>query len=460
MSWKPNRSSSQSLYEQIKSWMMTKINQGEWVIGEKLPTQRKLAEQLEVNRSTIIQVLEELKAEGLLASKQGGYTYVKSKSWNQFIKNQPKLNWSRTLNQGLYKSNLDTIQKVNEYEFSPGIIRLGTGEMSPDLMPDKLIKSAIAIIQLDSTNLGYSESQGNLDLRQSLSKHLLKRGLHTSPENILIVSGALQALQLISLGLLDAKSYIFYDRPSYLPSIPSVHSLYCEQLKDINQHNGFYYTIPTLNNPTGDILNMEERKKIISSMNLPIIEDDVYHELAFEEAPNALKSLDHDGQVIYIGSISKTISPGLRIGWIVAPTLVINRLADLKMQLDYGCSTLSQQVISNLLNTTAYEDHMSHLRQQLKERASFMENLLEKLFSPIATWNSPKGGFYIWIKFKNPVVTKSLFQNLLKRNILINPGYLYYPKDFYHLRLSFAYCTFEEMEHGLSLLYDEIMKVI
>jgi len=166
--------------------------------------------------------------------------------------------------------------------------------------------------------------------------------------------------------------------------------------------------------------------------------------------------MDTTGQVIYISSVSKTVSPGLRIGWVVAPTPVIERLADVKMQLDYGSNALSQHIVTRLLSSDDYDNHIQQLRNQLSKRAAYTEQLLKTYLSNDAHWESPKGGFYIWVTFKEPIVTKSLFLRLLKRNVLINPGYVYNPRDYSSLRISFAYCTNEQLRAGLQILAEEV----
>jgi GntR family transcriptional regulator of abcA and norABC len=469
--WKPNRTLSLSLHEQIYNWISNRIQQGEWTFGTQLPSQRKLSEMLEVNRSTIIQVLDELKANGFVESKLGGGTYVSNNSWNRLI-NHAQPNWHKHIHASIHEPNYHTIQLINEYEQDPSIIRLGTGELSPDLLPTAYLEQSLQSISLHARDIGYSEPKGSKKLRIALSEYLQKQGILASPESILIVSGALQALQLISLGILEQRSNVFQEPPSYLNSVHPfqsagmrVISVSREQplkqtLKSLKgKKQSLFYTVPTLNNPTGRIMSIEDRKALLemcTSLQIPIIEDDVYHELVFEDAPLSLKSLDQSGQVLYIGSVSKTLSPGLRIGWVVAPEPVINRLADIKMQTDYGSSAFSQQIVTHWLTTGLYESHLSQLRQQLQNRAAYMEDILTKDFGQIAEWESPKGGFYIWLRLNEPIVNKALFQQLIKQNVLINPGYIYDPKDFHHIRLSYAYATLEDLKKGMHILLKAI----
>lgn len=473
MNWQPNRSISMSLSNQIVQWITEQIQSGEWPLGTKLPPQRQLALSLGVNRSTLQEAIDELKANGLLSSKTGSSTYVSNDSWNMLV-NQKQTNWQHYIEASIHKSNYQTIQLINEFEQDETVIRLGTGELSPLLLPTTELQKSLSEVHWDGKALGYSSPQGSLSLRQTISKYVKKRGIKTSPENICIVSGGLQALHLIALGLLETGSFVFQNNFSYLNSIHTFQSfgmnlftLDKNQITPdaINQirkkRQAVFYTIPTLHNPTGISMTKEEKKSLIDlseEIQLPIIEDDVYFELLFDEATQALKSLDQTGQVLYIGSVSKTLSPGLRIGWIIASTPVIKRLADIKMQMDYGSSAISQQIVENWLRTGKYEKHIDQLKVELRRRAEQMDNLLKQYFGDIASWETPNGGFYIWLKFNEPVVTTELFMQLLKKKVLINPGYIYAPNDAQHIRLSFAYSSDEEVRKGIEILYHEIIK--
>ena len=467
MKWKPSSDSHLTFHEQIVNWIKSRIESGDWSVGTKLPTQRQLATQLNVNRSTIQLALEELKADGILQSKVGSGVFVANHSWNVLLKMQP--NWKKHIESSIHRPNYHTIQLINEYEQYNHIIRLGTGELSPELLPTKQIEQSLKEIFLDAKSIGYSSPQGNEKLRIILCDYLKRLEIYAKPENILIVSGALQALQLIAIGLLEEGSVIFHEQPSYLSSIHPFQSagmrMYSvkrddgkltDQLKAFKRRRqSIFYCVPTLNNPTGVNWSIEEKQNLYKACNelqIPIIEDDVYHELLFDISSPTIKSLDESGQVLYIGSVSKTLSPGLRIGWIVGPSPVIERLADIKMQTDYGSSAFSQEIVAHWISTGLYEKHLINLRQQLKSRAQFTEKILETQFKEIATWNKPQGGFYIWLRFNKPIVNKALFLNLLNKNILINPGYIYDSSDSHHIRLSYAYGSLEEIREGLTTL--------
>ncbi|MGG0657779.1 PLP-dependent aminotransferase family protein [Rummeliibacillus pycnus] len=475
MMWQPIKNSSISLQRQIIHWITDQIQSGDWGVGTKLPTQRQLALQFNVNRSTIQQALEELKADGILNSTVGSGVFVANNSWNLLAKKtQP--NWQKYIEESIHKPNYHTIQLINEYEQVDSVVRLGTGELSPTLLPVKKLQESLRHLSFEDKDFGYSSPQGSLKLRQALSYYLKKRGITTSPENILIVSGALQALQLMAVGLFETGSVVFQDHSSYLNSIHPFQSFgiqmksvkrdeHLEQTLQTKKKNrqSIYYTVPTLNNPTGNVWTLDEKENLYNTckeLQIPIIEDDVYSELLFESPIPSIKSLDSSGQVLYIGSISKTLSPGLRIGWVVGPTPVINRLADIKMQMDYGSSAVSQELVTYWLTSGLYENNLIELKDHLMSRAKFVENILTEQFNSIAKWESSRGGFYIWLRFNDPIVTKEFFLKLLKRKVLINPGYIYDSEDANHIRLSYSYASLEDLKRGLIILYEESLSTI
>lgn len=147
--------------------------------------------------------------------------------------------------------------------------------------------------------------------------------------------------------------------------------------------------------------------------------------------------------------MSKTFSPGLRIGWLVGPESVIDRLSDIKMQTDYGSSSLSQYAVNKWLNSRMYEDYLKQIRKELKYRRDFTIQLLNKYFSDIATWSTPQGGFYIWLRLSSSISTRKLFEAALQEGILLNPGSVYDKNDQHHLRLSYSYASIEDLEKGL-----------
>jgi len=469
--WMPNPKSSIPLYQQIVAYIKNKIATGEWPINSKLPPQRRLARLLEVNRSTLILALDDLIADGLLESKIGSGTWVANNTWSLLTSTLP-INWTSYLDRGIYLPNLHTIQEINHLEFNPKIIRLGTGELSPEIFPKAMMDSILRQLPNRINSLGYEEPRGLPFLRQQISTYLSSFGIQASASSIMIVSGALQALQLICSSLLPKDSTILLERPSYLFSLTLFQSLnmnFCgipldeegieigpisfyKKQKNVN----LLYTIPCFHNPTGITMTQKRRTSMIDvcqKEQLPIIEDDVYRELWLDAPPPPpLKALEKEGLVLYLGSLSKSLSPGLRIGWIVGPEPVIERLADIKMQNDYGSSSLSQWAAAEWFASGLYQTHLEEVRAQLRIRRELACNTLKTHFSEIATWQIPKGGFYIWLTLLHSISMEKLFKTALEKGILIHPGNIYDTLSMKHIRLSFSYASLPDMEKGLYCL--------
>jgi GntR family transcriptional regulator of abcA and norABC len=150
----------------------------------------------------------------------------------------------------------------------------------------------------------------------------------------------------------------------------------------------------------------------------------------------------------------------LRIGWIAGPITVIERLADIKMQMDYGSSALSQHLVAEWLATGQYSKHLEWLRQELMERRDFTLTLLNQYFKGLAEWQIPQGGFYIWLKLCKPIVNPNLFKQAIKENILLNPGYIYEPNNHTHIRLSYSYASEEQLAYGIQTLSKIIRRLV
>lgn len=341
-------------------------------------------------------------------------TVVASTAWSLRLPVQP--DWNRYMTAGYFRANQEVVQAINTLEFDDRLVRLGTGELDPRLFPQDAFRQTMRDVADTITSLGYVEPLGMPTLRQALADYARKRGLIVAPSSILITSGALQGLQLISAGLLRGGATVYVEDPTYVKSLQvfqSAHLRLCGlpmddqglSLEALEKHlrqssdrgNSVLYTIPTNHNPTGRTLSRRRRIQLLelcSRYDLPIIEDGAYEELTFDGTPPpSLKSLDPGGRVLYLGSVSKSLAPGLRIGWMIAPEPVVQRLGDVKMQIDYGASSLSQQVLARFLTSGRYEQYLDGLRCELQRRCQAACQSLAEVFADMADWQVPQGGF-------------------------------------------------------------------
>ncbi|WP_410982725.1 PLP-dependent aminotransferase family protein [Bacillus cereus] len=467
-------------YQQIMEYMKEKITNGEWPIGSKIPSQRKLAQIFDVNRSTVITALEELTADGLIQGKMGMGTIVVNNTWS-LLAIDPPPNWDDYVKAGLHKPSKLMVQEINEAESNKKFIHLSKGELASDIFPLEAMQLVMQEVSKNLTVFGYEEPKGFLPLREAIRNYVKSFGIHVSPSSILIVSGALQALQLISIGLLHKGSTVLLEQPSYLYSLHVFQSagmhlsgvsidhqgILPSDLSRRNKYTGektILYSIPSFHNPTGTLMSENRRKELIKvceKEQLPIIEDDIYRELWIDESPPLpLKAMDKHGHVLHIGSLSKTLSPGLRIGWIIGPEPVIERLSDIKMQTDYGSSSLSQRVAAEWLSSGLYQEHVESVRAQLKVRRKAMIQALNMYCKNIAEWNVPSGGFFIWLKIKPKIPMRKLYSKALSKGILLNPGRIYEEESDQHIRLSYGFASVEDLTKGIYQLIEIVRELM
>ncbi|MBA5850157.1 PLP-dependent aminotransferase family protein [Clostridium sp. cel8] len=476
--WVPDKSFKVPIYKQIFLHIRENILSGKLEIGSRLKSQREMAKDMNVNRSTVVEALEELKAEGLIDGRGSRGTIVVNNTWS-LLTSIARPNWDSYIKYGIYKPNLHTVQMINKLEFRDDIVRLGTGELSPELFPHEMMKAVMNKVSSKIYSLGYEEPKGSFDLRKEISKYVKQLGINVSPNSILIVSGSIQAIQLISMGILQRGSSVITEKPSYLKSLHIFQSLGInlrgvsmdnygikiqELLNSINSNTKALYSIPTYHNPTGNVMPMFRRKELLSvcmENRLPIIEDDAYRELWIDKVPPPpLKSIDTTGTVLYIGTVSKSLAPGFRIGWIIGPEPVIERLGDIKMQTDYGASSISQLILTEWMSSGLYSKYVDLLRNKLKVRRKIVLDTLDRYFSDIAVWNRPSGGFYVWLKIKGNISMKRLFHIAYKNGILINPGSIYDFSKNSCIRISYSYASETDMKLSLKKLSEIIRSLM
>ena len=217
INWEPNRSSGEPITEQIVGFMCARISSGDWPIGSRLPSQRVLAERFGVNRSTIIAAIGELADYGIVEGRHGAGTRIASNTWSLMLPGAP--DWADYVSSGFFKANNDTIQTINRLEFDRSKTRLGTGELDPRLFPRDMWRRVAGEAAAEISSLGYPPPEGLDVLREAIAAHMEAWGISCTPGQVLVSSGALQALQMISVSLLSAGSTVYAEAPSYIKSL-------------------------------------------------------------------------------------------------------------------------------------------------------------------------------------------------------------------------------------------------
>jgi 2-aminoadipate transaminase len=357
------------------------------------------------------------------------------------------------------------------------------GNNDPDQVPvEGLIDAVNAVLKREGKTLATyglaSGPQGYLPLRQFLTAKLkADAGISCAADEILIVSGSLQALDLVNATLLARGDTVIIERDSYqgainrltrlgvnVVGIPLDHEgmrmdALAEALADL-KHRGitpkYIYTIPTVQNPTGTIMPQARRAELLrlaEQYGVPIFEDDCYADLIWDgKRPPAIHAMSTNGGVIHIGSFSKSIAPALRVGYIVAGWGVLSRMLSLKT--DAGSGALEQMVLAEYC-TPHFNTHVPKLTRGLRAKLETLMEALNEQFGTSAEFEDPKGGIFLWVKLPDQVDTLKLYQAALAAGVAINPGPEWSVDKVYagsRLRLCFASPTHEEIREGVAVL--------
>lgn len=477
MEWSVNRESEKPIYQQIFEYIEEKIAYGEFPPGSRLPSERKMAEQLNVNRMTIVHVYDELQASGLVERKKGSGTRVSTHKWGILPKGVT--NWRKYIEGGTFLPTYPLIKRIrDEAKVMQDGFNMSGGELSTDLFPASFLQASFNQHAFPS-NLGYVHPQGHLKFRETLASYVKEyHDINITSSSILITSGAQQALYLIAQCLLNPGDAVAIESPSYSYSLPLFQSaglrIFGLPVNDEGINPDDIVTLhrkhqirmiflnPTFQSPTGSVLSQPRRERVLqiaAELGIPIVEDDPVSLLSFDNKMHyPLKSIDKSGNVLYVGSLSKVIASSLRVGWIMGPESVINRLADARQQIDFGLSIFPQLVANQFIQSPEYPKHLSFLRQKLLERRNEMVSALKEYLDDKVEFNIPKGGLFCWCKIKQKVDDQKLVEEAIKNKILFMPGSVYGAPNGY-VRFTYARLQQESIKEAV-LRFAEVLEKV
>lgn len=466
MNWKPNRNDKMPLYRQIAKYIEDQIAEGSFPPDKPLPSERTLAKELEVNRSTVVTAYDELEANGIIVRETGRGTMISNDIWRITKKRIPS--WNRYIESGSFLPNLPVAQRIRLETEESNLINFASGELSEDLIPIGFFREILSNVTFQG-GLGYDHPQGNATLRETIVNHVKNyRNIETNAASILITSGAQQALHLVTQCLLKPGDAVALEDPSYSFSLPifksaglKVHLLPVDNdgirpddlLSLYKKHKiRMIFLNPIFHNPTGTLMHENRRKKVLeisSEYRIPVIEDDPYSLSSFSgKEIKTLKSMDTNGNVLYISSLSKIVASGLRIGWIIGPKPVIERLADAKQQVDFGHGTFTQWMANEFIRSSYFETHISFLRDQLRKRRDQMVQSLKYYLEDEVDFYIPEGGIHLWCQINKEVNEIQLLEESIKKGVIYVPGSILGSKKGY-ARFTFAREKEEVIEEGI-----------
>ncbi|MAU01232.1 MAG: GntR family transcriptional regulator [Anaerolineaceae bacterium] len=470
-----DRHSEIPLYEQVQDYLRTHIVAGQLAPETRLPATRKLAKELGVSRITIQNAYANLESEGLIANREGSGAYVLPP-----VQMQTAVTDSSSHQWPLWQQALsDTTAKqlTTSLPSHPDTISF-TGVGDPRHFPLKdFQKSLNAVLKNEgSAVLEYGEmGAGYGPLRETVAHILASQGIQTYAQNVLITTGSQQALALICQVLLKPGDVVLVEKPTYnfalnlfrtlgleIVGVPiDEDGLIVEQLEPLLQqhHPKLLYTIPNFQNPSGVCLAGARRRQLIAlaeRYNLPILEDDFVGDLRYNgRSQPAIKALDPMGQVIYVGTFSKMLMPGLRLGYVVADGPLFGRLVQLKQVTDLNSSPLIQHVVNDYISVGRYQSHLRRSIRRYRQRRDAMLDAIKQYLPPEVTVIPPQGGLFVWLRLPPLLSALALRPLAAQAGVAYAPGSWFFPEPEEgepYVRLNFAVQTPDRIAEGIRRL--------
>lgn len=481
------------LYLQIAASIRESLATGQVVAGYKMPAERDLATDLGVTRTTVLQAYQLLKSEGLLVSHVGRGTFVSADGISRnsrgdgaerlrepaHTENPTKPSWpllfSDYSNRFTYR-DIATTERAQEEE---GIIDFATGSQNPRDIPDTLLRHASleAFASHSFDGRPGSPVEGFEELRELVAKHMRYRNVECDTRNVMILSGAEQGIDLCVRTFINPGDVVLVEQTTYFPALQAFSSAdahvvgiplddegmrtdlveeYCKRL-----HPKLIYTVPTFQNPTGVTMSDSRRRQLLhlaSKYGFLIIEDDPYGLLDYSEDTSPaivpLKGMENAGFVLYLSTLSKTVTPGIRTGWMVADTQVLARVVALRRMVDQYTSSSSQRICAQLLESGEMMRHVDYLKGQYRVRRDSLVHSLAACAPQDVEYSIPRGGYYAWLKLPKGLRSTPLLEYARTRDVAFMPGKVFDAagKDDSHLRLNFVRPEVQDIGKGVQRL--------
>ncbi len=384
---------------------------------------------------------------------------------------------------GVKSSAIRELLKVTQ---RPEVISFAGGLPAPEVFPIQRFQEACQKVLKENgpAALQYGPTEGYEPLREMLAQNMARYGIKAKVENVLITSGSQQALDLIGKLLINSGDRVLVEAPTYLGALQAFNVYGAEYVSVLSDNDGirtdlldsalragpkFMYILPNFQNPGGTTLAEGRRHELVllaDKYGIPIIEDDPYGQLRYEgEHLPPLVVLDREnlrrdngysiGNVIYLSTFSKTLAPGIRLAWMVAPPDVINKFVQLKQGADLHTSSFAQFVAYEVARGGYLDEHVRLIRRVYRERRDVMLQALREHFPPEVTWTHPQGGLFLWVTLPEGMDCQRLFRTALDHNVAFVPGDSFYASNHVaspHMRLNFSNATPEQIREGIRRL--------
>lgn len=495
---------SQPIYASIADGIKNAIDNGLISTNEKLPTNREISTRLKIDRSTAARAYRELASAGYIESFVGRGTFARRPVRKQDSMNHESfpmesesepIVWNERFSKASHAVYEMFRLERSFYDIQPGLISFAGGIPTEDFYPnDKFAEIVQSLISQNRSSelFEYSPAEGHASLRKEVISYLLQNGVSVDNDNLLIVSGSQQAIDVVSTVLLDPGDLVACEDPTYLWAICSFKSRQARCLPVTLDNEGLrldvlesilkrhrpklIYTIPDFQNPTGLTMSLQRRQGLLSlatKYQVPILEDNFVGDLRYEgEQIPSLRALPGGADVvIHQGTFSKALCPALRLGWLVAPQEVLSRLAIAKRSSNLSTNSISQVILCEFLARGFYKEHLETVCRIYKERRDIMLSCLRKELGPIEerpgircdiTWSKPNGGMFVWLKLPEGYSSRQLMTYAQQEGVTYAPGDLCFlsAQNTEFIRLCFIQTDETEIRQGIKALAKAIKNYI
>lgn len=459
-------------YQEISSYIINGIETGALISGKKIKSLRSLAVQFNCSISVVIQSYQDLEMKGYISPIEKSGYYIVPQNTKPIPNPQ---NYNHDLKPLSSKTNNYTGQII---DMARNKDILPFGAAMPDstiLVNKKLNNSIIGILKNDPncTNL-YTTAKGSIELRNELVKYMSEKGVFIDSDEIVITNGCAEALYIALKSCNKPNDTVIIETPVFFSLISILEKLELNVIEvptksdtglDLNildsviktEHVKTIVFSPTFQNPLCSVMPVENKKRlydIADKNNITLIEDDIYGDCSFENIIySPIKSLDISKRVIYCSSFSKTLSPGLRIGWAI-PGRKINEFTDQKQITSLGGSLFTQLAVANYLKSGQFNIHLKKFQKSIFIQTTTLKRLIEQFFPHDIKISNPKGGYFLWVELSDSINSFDIHKIAYKNNIGIVPGPVFSSSDKYLncIRISCGSIITEEIIEGIKLL--------
>ena len=398
--------------------------------------------------------------------------------------------WEYRFAQRTQRMESSAIRELLKFTENPEVISFAGGMPAPEVFPIEKFKEACLTVldQNGPASLQYGSTDGYVPLREMIARYSARYGINVTIDNILITSGSQQALDLLGKILINPGDRVLVESPTYVGALQAWRAYSAEFVPVPTDEDGmmtskleaclragpkFIYALPNFQNPTGSTLAYDRRLKLIElaeNYGVPIVEDDPYGQLRFEgENLPAIEVLDsqtrsqedcYSGNVIYLSTFSKTLAPGIRLAWVIAPPPVITQLIHAKQGTDLHTSTFNQMVAYEVAKDGFLYEHAKLIRKTYKERRDVMLDTLSEYMPEGVSWTHPKGGLFLWVTLPDCLNCQDLFKDAVAEKVAFVPGDSFYAEGggFNTMRLNFSNACPEKINEGIFRLSNVLKK--